>query len=414
MTRDQDKYAWVILSICFLTLAIASGTTGSYGVFMKPIINEFGWSRAEASLPPTLALIFIGLSQLPAGRLVDLYGVRVIMCLGLLVWGLSILSLQIAGKLWHFVLLVGLVGGLGAGATGLVPNAIIVSQWFRSKRGLALGIVSAGISVGSIALTPLLAGIVSMRGWRTGYLLLGGLMLLINLPLIAFFLHNSPDHASQAKIPAPGFRKVIGAGLHLPSVWLIGFTHFTCGLSDFFVINHLIIYAQGIGFTPLTAAWALSLFSFSGILGTILLGGLSDRTSPKVLLGIGYFWRALGLFLLGFGVKGELSLFLFGAMVGFSSLSTIPLITSLTRLLFGPRLMGTVYGLFSMLHHTGAGTGTFLGGFIFDLCGSYSNAFLLISIQLALAGIASLFIRQVAFDWADEKGRFMPSLNVFP
>jgi MFS family permease len=333
------------------------------------------------------------------------------MCLGLLVWGLSILSLPIAGKLWQFVLLVGLLGGLGAGATGLVPNSITVSQWFQRKRGLALGIASTGISVGSIALNPLLAWIVLMSGWRTGYLLLGGLILLFDLPLIAFFLRNSPDHASQAKIPALAFRKVIGAGLYVPSVWLIGFTHFTCGISDFFIINHLIIYAQGIGFSTLTGAWTLSIFLVSGILGTVILGGLSDRTSPKVLLGIGYFSRALGLFLLGFAVKGKLSLFLFGAIVGFSSLSTIPLITSLTRLLFGQRLMGTVYGLFSMLHHTGAGIGTFLGGLIFDISGSYSSAFLLISIQLAMAGVASLLIRQVTFYWADDKGRFMPSLN---
>lgn len=395
--------AWVVLGVTFITIALTQGTRSAYAVFMEPLAIEFGWNRATLSMPPAIAMAAFALTQPAVGRAIDTVGCKRAIFAGVILLGMSSLMLVWATQVWHFALLAGILTGIGAGASSALTCSVLLSGWFPARRGFALGIASSGISVGQAILAPSLALTIIYLGWRAGFGITALLLIGVNLPLVWLLLKepNPADLLPLAEESRPVSREshrtqgsIWREGLSSASFWWLNLGYFVCGFTDFFIYNHLVIYARDLGYSETTAASGMSVVAVSGIVGTLVTGAWSDKTSPKILMGWSYVSRALGFVLLGFAAVNPGAFFAFSFLTGASFLATIPLTAMITRTIFGQRFMGTFYGIVSLSHQVGAAAGIYLGGLMFDIFRSYGTIFALGAILLIAAAIMSFLIRE--------------------
>jgi MFS family permease len=188
-TKRKFFYGHVIVGICFITLMIMYGALYSFGVFLKPIVAEFGWTRAVTAGAYSLYFLLSGLWSILAGRLSDRFEPRLIVtCCGLLVCLCYLLLSQIT-DVWQIYLLYGVLLSLGV-ATSFVAIYSTVARWFTTSRGLASGIVSAGIGVGVVVMPPLANLLINSYSWHTSFMVIGLIALII--PAVAQFLKREP------------------------------------------------------------------------------------------------------------------------------------------------------------------------------------------------------------------------------
>lgn len=403
----NQRYAWMVLAVSFLTLFLAQGSRISYGMFMEPLIAEFGWTRTAASLPATINLLVYAITQPFIGNMVDAWGPRKVILVSLLLLGFGQLAASFTSSLWLFVLLLGLVSGLGVGGSGTVPTSVLVSQWFDQRRGFAMGVCSAGISLGQMVLAPVIVLVVSTAGWRIGLGMLGLLILCFNLPLVRWGLRGDNTRAAD-NVTFVGSWREVGKAVRAYPFWAGMLPYFTCGFTVFFVYGHLALYARDLGFSMMLAGLAFSLVAAVSILGTVVMGSLADRWDTSYLLAINYFSRSLGFFVLAFAVSNSLMLVVGAAVIGVSFLATIPLTALQMRQQYSPLLMGTFYGLASAAHQFGAALGTMLGGMSFDMLGGYQVILAGGGIMLVFASLLSFSLGKRKVIWDRENGKFIP------
>ncbi|HEV8457657.1 MAG TPA: MFS transporter, partial [Methylomirabilota bacterium] len=210
MTRPLF-YGWVVVGGAFLVLFTAYGAQYSFGVFFSALLEEFGWSRASLSGAFSLYAFGYGVFALVAGRLTDRWGPRVVIALGGVFLGAGLIGMSRTSELWHPYVFYGIVAAVGM-STAYVPCNATVAKWFTRRRGLAVGIATAGGSLGTFALPPLAHLLVSRAGWRWAYVVFGA-GILLSLNLIALFMRRDPesiglfpdgdsaaDHAARAAI----------------------------------------------------------------------------------------------------------------------------------------------------------------------------------------------------------------------
>src|SRR5262249_41267567 len=184
-------YGWIVVAGGFLVLFVAYGTQYSFGIFFGALLGEFGWSRASLSGAFSLYTVAYSACALAAGRLTDRWGPRLVIAVGGIFLGLGLIGMSATSRLWHPYVLYGVVAALGM-STAFVPCAATVARWFVRRRGLALGITSAGISAGAFALPPVAYYLVSRVGWRWAYVGFGG-AILITLNLVARVMRRDPE-----------------------------------------------------------------------------------------------------------------------------------------------------------------------------------------------------------------------------
>src|SRR4029077_10362193 len=166
LARRNIHYGWGMVGVTFLTALIAAGTVGAPGVFIVPLQREFGWSAAEISSALSIRFILFGLMAPFAAALMNRYGLRNVTLAALLIVGSALVASLAMTKVWHLILLWGVVIGIGTGMTALVLGATIAARWFSARRGLVVGILTASVATGQLVFLPLLAGITERLGWR--------------------------------------------------------------------------------------------------------------------------------------------------------------------------------------------------------------------------------------------------------
>src|SRR5438477_6115527 len=166
LARRNIHYGWVMVGVTFLTALISAGTVGAPGVFIVPLQKEFGWSTAEISSALSIRFILFGLMAPFAAALLNRYGLRNVTLTALLVVASGLIASLFMTKVWHLMLLWGVVIGLGTGMTALVLGATIAARWFVARRGLVVGILTASVATGQLVFLPLLASITERLGWR--------------------------------------------------------------------------------------------------------------------------------------------------------------------------------------------------------------------------------------------------------
>ena len=387
--QREPSYAWVVVGVMFFAQAVALGVRGTIGLLVNPWEAEFGWDRAAVSLTASLGFVVYGLAQAFSGRWADRTGPRVIFATSVALLGVGTMAVSSIVTLWQAYAIFGVLIMLGIGGASSPTSAVAVARWFTARRGLALGIVGAGSAAGQFVLVPVMATLIGSLGWRAAFLWLGVGILAVALPIIVLLLRDDPSQgggragaaASDVGSPMP-----MAEILRHTNFWWLALSFFVCGVTTSGLIDtHFIPYAQDHHVAAVTAATAFGLLSLVNMVFTTLSGAVSDRFGYTRLLGWIYAGRAVTLVFLVFA-RDPASLFVFAVAFGIVDFSTVAPTTALSTVIFGRRSAGTVFGLVALSHQIGSALGSYAGGLVHDLTGSYAGFILA---GAALSGAAA-------------------------
>ena len=396
--RTNFPYEWVVVGASALLFLGSYGAMLSFGVFLKPIIDDFGWTRAVTSGAMSIVMGISGLVGIMMGRLTDKYGARMPIAIGALIGGLAYWLMSYASSLWQLYLYFGIGVGICVGSC-YAPVSTIVSKWFVEKRALALGITLLGITIGQMLLSPLSAYVITTHGWRPAYLMLAVIVWITAIPAVILLGKNPPqptrtDRSSvEGRIGKPVQSREWSAteAAKTAPFWMLMITGFVLSAGSYFVTTHIVAYATDIEISATLAALILTVMGVGGIAGTLLAWSitvkLGNRGSFLLLLGI----QTIALFLLIWAT----SLWVLFALIlffGFGFGAVVPVRTAMVPQLFGARSMGTIMGFASFAWAVGGIGGPVLAGHIFDLSQSYDIAFLAGGLLLIIGMLAVYYL----------------------
>jgi sugar phosphate permease len=389
-------YAWVVAALTFIALLVAASVRAAPGIFIKPFEAEFGWDRASISLAVSISLITFGLGGPVGGTLVDRFGPRRSLIVGLVAIALGMYFLLSLRELWQLHLLWGLLIGVGTGIASQVTGATVAHRWFRTQRGLVIGLFGAATSAGQLIFVPSMMALTVSDGWRAGLTLLFVASTVVILPVLLFMRDRPADVGlrafgegetlSAAERAADARSTPLFVALRNRDFWLLAGSFFICGYtSNGLVGTHLIPHAIEHGFTPETAAGAVGVMGALNIVGTLASGWFSDRYDNRKLLAFYYGFRALSLAALPLVLEAPY-LYLFAVVYGLDWIATVPPTANLTATIFGRASLGQLYGWIFFSHMVGAALAAFAGGFFRILLGDYHLMF----ISAALMGFVAV------------------------
>jgi MFS family permease len=392
---------WVIVIITAVVILLAAGVRSAPGVFVLPIEKDMGWQRAIVSTAVAFGILVFGLTAPFSGRLMDRFGPRLIVLVGLVVISLSMATSAVMTELWQLNLLWGALSGVGTGLIGSVLGATVANRWFVEKRGLITGLFGAATSAGQMIFVRLLARLAEEYGWRNASWLLALLPLLLLIPAW-LLLRDKPEDVGARPFGAPdswtgtamssGASGVMSRAIASPTFWLLAITFFVCGFtSNGLIGTHFLPYAISCGYTPDTAANFLVLMGLFNFVGTIASGWLTDRFDPRKLLFTYYALRGVSLIILPL-VTDPIGLTVFAVLFGLDYIATVPPTIRLCADSFGRQHVGTVYGWVFCAHQIGAAVASALGGVAYDVFGNYLLAFVVAGFIGIAAGALSLAI----------------------
>jgi len=375
-------YGYFVVGASMLIMSIMWGVYYAFGVFFKPVLNEFGWTKAMTSGAFSLASIMNGFLAIAMGGLTDRFGPRRVMTLCGLLLGVGFFLMSQMSAVWHLYLFYGVL--VGAGMSGaFIPLVSTVARWFVKRRGVMTGIVAAGSGVGALIGPPWASRFISIYGWRVSYAILGGIVLSV-VVLSAQFIKGDPTQVGQVAYGANQVeqkRLHPGAdGLSLKDTvynsqfWVFFATGFCYGFPVFSIMVHIVPHAIESGISAISAANILATAGGLSILGKVLLGRAGDMVGSRKTLILGFILMSTALICLVpakmpwmlFSIAG-----IFGFALGACAVSQSPLIAEL----FGLRSHGMIFGVFNISVMSGSATGPLLTGYLFDITHSYQLAF---------------------------------------
>ncbi len=340
---------------------------------LRPIAADTGWSVTGVSGAMTIGFLAMAFASMGWGSLSDRLGPRAVVLTGSVLLALSLALAAHAKSLLQFQLLFGLLVG-GSAAAILAPMMACVTGWFDTHRSLAVSLVSAGMGMAPMTMSPLAARLVSTHDWRTTLDILAAVAALLMIPA-ALLVRRPPALApagalaSSPGAPEPGLS--VAQALRSPQFVVLVLTNFFCCATHSGPIFHTVSYAQTCGI-PLAAAVSIySLEGLSGLFGRIGFGVLGDRFGAKRILVLGLLAQAFGALAYVFARDLD-EFYAVAAVFGFIYAGIMPLYAVLARENFPLRMMGTVIGGTAMAGSLGMATGPLAGGLIYDAFASYT------------------------------------------
>ncbi|MBN2061148.1 MAG: MFS transporter [Deltaproteobacteria bacterium] len=394
-TNPSFYYGYFISLFAFIIMVVLWGVFHSFGVYFKPMISEFGWTRALTAAAFSLASFSSGIATAFMGWLNDRFGPRIVMTLCGLLMGLGCVFMSRTQSLWQFYLAFGIMIGPAMGGS-FVPPISTVTRWFVVHRGLMTGIVASAVGVGALVVPQISNALLSHFGWRVSYLITGAAAMVI-VVTFAQFLKNHPGRAESnpdeklERIPNPADfdRESISLTQALGSnqFWLFSLTGFCYGYTLFSLTVHVVPHAADLGILPELAAGLLSIYGGLSIVGKITFGKILDRINSKRTMFIGFGMMAIAFAAIVFAEK-TWSLFLSVGLFGFFYSACTVSQSPMTAVLFGLKSHGSIMGVFGMSVTFGGALGPFLTGAIYDHAESYQIAFT-ICIAVSMIGMLS-------------------------
>jgi MFS family permease len=389
---DIGYYGWrVVLAACLGVMAgFGSLFVYTFSVFVKPLATEFGWSREAISRGFAIAAVTLGFVSPLLGRWIDRFGPRRIILVCMTIFACAIASLsRLRSGLWQFYVTCFLLGVVGNGAAHLAYSRSI-STWFRRRLGMALAFVMVGAGLGAMILPVVAQSIISRSGWRAAYASLGGIALVLGLPLSWRYIRER-GVIGKEQVPVVHSGMTWQQGLRSLVFWIITAILFVSSISMNGAITHLSALLTDRGLTAGNAALCASILGGSSLLGRIVVGWLLDRFfGPRVAFVINVI-TALGIFLLARADSfpaGCLAAALIGIGAGGEAAITPYLLTRY----FGLRAFSTLYGLTWTFYAAAGAIGPVILGRAFDATGSYASLLVLLSAALGLVSAMNLFL----------------------
>lgn len=413
--------AWWVAAVAFIALLAAAGFRAAPGALMVPLHADFGWSMSSMSLAVSVNLLLYGLTAPFAAALMDRFGIRQVVAAALALVALGAGGSVLMTASWQLLIFWGMLIGLGTGSMALVFAATIADRWFLARRGLVMGILTAGSATGQLIFLPPVATIAESTGWRPASLLIG-IAAMAAVPLVWFVLRDHPSDlgvlpygavdtdASTATDGAPAKRRGTGAtrrafeGLFFAarhrSFWALAIAFAICGATTNGLIGiHFIPSAHDHGMPASTAAGLLAVVGIFDIVGTVISGWLTDKFDPRILLVAYYTFRGVGLLLLPWLLSDTVhpSMILFIVVYGLDWVATVPPTAALCREIFGDN--GTiVFGWVFAAHQIGAAGAAFGAGVVRDAFGEYTYAWWGGAAMCVIAAVLSFAIKRRLVD----------------
>jgi len=369
-------YRWVIVAAGGLMGCVAMGALFSLPVLLTPMAEATGWSRTGISLAMTIGFLSMAVTSMIWGALSDRYGARAVVLTGAALFALSLWLASRAPTLPLFQLSFGLMAG-GAVAAFFAPMMATVMGWFTTRRGLAVSLVSAGMGLAPVTMSPLAGRLAQAYDWRTVLSILAAIVAVTTLPT-ALLLRRPPAQpvpqgAAAEEAPSEGMT-VLEAVTSWPFLVLVA-TNFFCCATHSGPIFHTVSYAQLCGIAMLAAVSIYSVEGIAGMGGRIGFGLLGDRFGAKRVLVAGLLAQSVGA--LSFLLAGNLlQFYAVAAVFGFIYAGVMPLYAVLIRENFPMKMLGTIMGGTGMAGSLGMASGPVLGGWIFDTTGGYGALYL--------------------------------------
>ena len=394
-------YGWRIVAVCFVTHCLNVGTVFyAFGVFFHPLSVEFGWTRAQISFGFSLAAVLGAFYAALLGRTVDRYGPRSAQLFGLALLALGYLLLATTHSLARYLVVMGLLVALGSAALGPVSSNTAVARWFVRRRGTALGLSTAGISMGGVIFVPFTQLLIDHFGWRLAFVGLAAAVIVVGLPPVALWMRGTPEEMGllpDGEAPRPASGPDLGLlaaelersfspreAVRSRDFWLIAvaFGLTVSGLSA--ILLHQIPYLLDQGVAPHVASWVLGGTAAVGVIGKLGFGTLIDRVDQRRVILFCFGLQALGVCVLFFPVS-PLMLAIYILLYGYAMGGNATLQATVIGKSFGRLHYGAIAGRMSPVIVTMQALGVPLLGWIRDHTGSYRWAFLAVVVMTLLA-----------------------------
>lgn len=401
---NDSSYRWVIVAAGGLLGCVAIGAMFSLPVFLLPIARGTGWSITGVSTAMTIGFLAMAFGSVFWGALSDRWGPRRVALIGSVLLAASLAGASQARSLWQFQVVFGVMVGAAAAAI-FAPMMACVTGWFDTHRSLAVSLVSAGMGMAPLTMSPFAAWLVSRQDWRTSLLIIAGVTAVVMIPTCGL-LRRPPsleeNHSADQRGGAPSLS--LRQALASPQAVVLLLTNFFCCATHSGPIFHTVSYAVSCGIPMVAAVSIYSVEGLAGMGGRVVFGVLGDRWGAKRTLVAGLLLQAGGA--AAYFFVNQLSGFYAAAAVfGFVYAGVMPLYAVLARENFPLRMLGTVIGATSMAGSLGMATGPLLGGMIFDRLGSYGWLYL----GSAALGLGAFFIaltfRPAASEGDETNGR---------
>jgi MFS family permease len=369
---QNSRYRWVIVAAGGLLGCVAIGGMFSLPVFLQPISRNTGWSVTGVSSAMTIGFLAMAFTSMIWGTLSDRLGPLPVVLTGSTVLASSLALASRATSLLEFQLVFGLMVG-GSISAIFAPMMATVTGWFETHRSLAVSLVSSGMGMAPMTMSPLAAWLVSHHDWRTSMLIVSGVVAAIMIP-VSLLVRRPPALAGAPSAPAGEGEQAEmsrAQALRSPQFIILLLTNFFCCATHSGPIIHTVSYAITCGIPLIAAVTIYSVEGLAGLGGRIAFGLLGDRFGAKRILVLGLLAQAFGA--LGYIFVHELAgFYAVAALFGFIYAGTMPLYAVLVRENFPLRILGTVIGGTAMAGSLGMATGPLAGGLIYDTFASYA------------------------------------------
>ena len=401
-------YGWYIVFTTMFLALVTTGARSSFGIFIIPLEDEFGWSRFTLSIIVGTGFLVNGLTQPIVGHYFDRFDGRKIILAGLLVMGVATALLSQTNSFWFMFIIFGFVISIGMSGSSITNTMALLGNWFRRKRATAMGINVAGASLGGLLLVPFGQYLLDATNWRVTWVAFGLLLLVLALPLAYIFIRNHPsekglqpdgDTQDESQIAATERRRGVlevdqwYESFRSAPMWQISAAYTVCGVTTGIIAAHFVPYARDLGVSASMAATVFGVMMGLNVLGGLGAGMLSDRFGRKNVLAAVYFMRGLAYLLLLI-IPSVTGLWIFAVLAGFSWIASVPLTASLTADVYGLRALATISGISFMCHQVGSFVSILLAGYLYDVTGSYTIPFAIAGSLLFPAAISAFSIKE--------------------
>ena len=407
-------WGWYAVLGAFLILFLTYGVRYSFGVFVRPMFVEYGWPMSVISLGASINIMVYAIFGVVCGRLVDKIAPKWMMTIGSIITAIGFYYLIQVKTPLGLYMSYGVLCGMGTACNGAVVGSAVAGKWFVRKRGLAMGLATMGIGVGTMVMSPVAGYIVEQYSWRTGFIFFGTLIFVFGIIIPQVLMGKTtpeamglmPDGDTPASDAPPSEAAVsrqkevsLRPVMRDFRFWLLAICNSLAAITVMMTFVHQVSYAVDLNIGKVQAAGALGVVGLTSSCGKFFFGWFCDRTrDAKYAASLGFFIMSMGMFCL---LKAETVwlLYLYALVYGFGYGSLAPVMPYLISDRFGRHIMGSAYGaLIFFVAGIGGSIGPTLGGLIFDQTGSYANAWTFNTAVLLLVSLLILLLKPAPKD----------------
>ena len=400
---NKPSYGHIIAAACFTIQAVGIGTFVTYGVFFNSLMAEFQWSRAIISGASSLAFFLMGLFGMLIGRLNDRYGPQQLMRVTAVFFGAGFMLMSQVNTIWQLYLYYGVLFGIGLSAIDVIALTT-VARWFSGKRGLMTGIVKVGTGAGQFSIPLVASLLIAVHGWRQTYLMIGAVAMVALLG-IAQLLKRDPSKLQPIRSSggaSPAVQEALesrslsaGQAMRTIQLWTICSVNLAVVFCLLIILVHIVPHARDTGLSAAQAAGVLSTIGGVSMAGRFLSGMAIDRIGSKSIMVTCFFVLIAGLLWLQ-AARSLWMLYLFACIYGLAHGGFFTAISPLAAEIFGIGAHGTIIGIIVCFGTTGGAIGPIVAGQLFDVTGSYTTTFWLITAISAAALMLILSLKPIA------------------